>query len=294
MKKIFGLSLATLATLAMATSAHAGQWGGSIRGDVGPTGSQVTFESPFNSSDRSDWEWDFTGRLVMYTSCSPCATYIAASYQGANNTVHSRGDINFADRISVKNDFSKAKLGMGVNLFKNHCLAVTMEFGANYLDTKLEVEKTLATTQFGPELGESRSKTHGAGLYSSIKGEYRFCSPCFGNNWSIYGKAELADIIGHQSYDYFPFGEGLEVSFADRYNNIVEVDLEAALVYSPCCKVWDCMTMNIALGVRTDSFVNLYRHLDDVELNPLPPLFSNSSLLSLARPTLFLEVGVKL
>lgn len=298
MKKIFDLSLGTLATLAIATmasSAFAGQWAGSIRGDTGPTGSQVIFEDASNASNRSDWEWDFTGRLMMYTSCSPCSTYVAASWQGANHTVNSVSDLTFGNRVSVRNDFSKTKLGMGVNVFKNHCLALTMEFGANYLDAKLHVDKDYVQPVSGPrpvdaENGESRAKTSGLGLYSSVKGEYRFASVCFSNAWSIYGKAELADIIGHQRYDYTP-ANGSDMSYANRYNNIVEVDLEAALVYAPAFKCWDNMNMSVAFGVRTDSFVNLFRHVDDSSLEPTA---SNAALLSLARPSLFLEVGIKL
>lgn len=292
MKKILNLSLATLATLAlatMATAASAGQWGGSIRGDVGPTGSQVIFDDCSRASDRDD-AWDFTGRLVLYTSCAPCSTYVAGSWQGSSHTVHSRGEEIFANQIAVKNDFSKAKLGMGFNLFKNHCLAFTMEFGANYLDAKLHVSKDIVEAA----IGDSHAKTHGAGLYTSIKGEYKFPSGCLGSNWGIYGKAEVADIIGKQSYTYGPFSDVLETSHAERYNNIVEIDLEAALVYAPCCKFWCDSTLNLALGVRTDSFVNLFRHVDGVNLVPLCVNGGNDSLLSLARPTVFLEVGLKM
>lgn len=69
-----------------------------------------------------------------------------------------------------------------------------------------------------------------------------------------------------------------------RYSNIVEVDLEAAFVYSPCIKCWDNMQMNFAVGVRTDSFVNLFSHTSASR---------QLSLLSLTRPTLFIEVGIK-
>lgn len=291
MKKILNLSLATLATLAiasMATSASAnccGRWAASVRGDVGPTGSQVILDNCRTATDRDDSVWDFTGRLVLYANTSPCSAYIAGSWQGSNHTVRSRGEDDFDNRAEVRNDFSKAKVGMGFTLFKNHCLAFGMEFGGSFLSTKLEVEKDLFDSALTPR---GRARTNGAGLYTNIKGEYKFNSSCM-RNWSIYGKAEVADIIGHQRYNYCNGTD--EECYARRYNNIVEIDLEAALVYSPCCKLWCDSTMNVAFGVRTDSFVDLYRYVDHVDLNPD---CDRTKLLSLARPTLFLEVGLKM
>src|SRR5262249_55335867 len=69
-----------------------------------------------------------------------------------------------------------------------------------------------------------------------------------------------------------------------RYSNVVEVDLEAALTYAPCFKCWDNLNLMFALGVRTDSFVNLFSEPVD--------LFKQSYL-SLTRPTVFIEVGIK-
>lgn len=256
--------------------------------------------------------------------------------------------------ISVHNEFSKAKLGIGFDLIKTSCFGFTMEVGANYLNAKLTTDKrydlivpptapsaTLAltgipvaitiTAQTGnvivaPTFSENldiaplansvpsatvplpydfvflideRDETEGLGLYASIKGEYKFGLGCFGNCFSIYGKAELSDIIGRQRYSYdFSYSDHYAVSpsYPDRrysyheepehqYNNIVEVDLEAALVYSPCFKCWDELDMSFAIGVRTDSFVNLFSHVT---------YENNQSIWNLTRPSVFFEVGIKM
>lgn len=293
MKKIVSLSLAALALAALAAPVYAQKYEASIRGDVGAIGSQVIFDSPLVDSDRNEWNWDFTARLAMYTSCRPCSTYVALSWQGATNTNHSRGDITFANRLSVKNEFSKTKLGMGLDVFKNNCLKFTMEVGGNYLVAKLDTDRNLTYNNNTQVTGSSHSKTEGAGLYSSIKGSYKLPSSCFlGNAFSVYGKAEVADIIGRQSYHYDRLNDP-EIALNSRYNNIVEVDIEAAVVYSPCFKCWDNMNMSVAFGVRTDSFVNLFRHVDAVD--PNPNVASNHvSLLSLTKPSLFLELSMKM
>lgn len=291
MKKIVTLSLAALALAALAAPVYAAKYEASVRGDVGSTGSQVVFDRFDRDSGRDEWNWDFTARLAMYTSCRPCTTYIAASWQGSTHTTHSRGCDVWANQICVRNEFSKTKLGMGLDLFKNHCLAFTMEVGGNYLLAKLDTDRTV-TISNSPVTAESHSKTHGAGLYSSIKGAYKLPSSCFlGSAFSVYGKAEIADIIGRQSF-FCGDEESTDCCTSHRYNNIVEVDLEAAVVYSPCFKCWDNMNMSIALGVRTDSFVNLFRHVDVVV--PAYTENTNVALLSLARPTLFLEVSMKM
>lgn len=291
MKKIISLSLAALTLAVLTAPVYAARYEASIRGDVGATGSQVVFDSLNVDSNRSEWNWDFTARLAMYTSCRPCTTYVAASWQGSNFTHHDRGDLVFANRIDVKNEFSKAKLGMGLDLFKNHCLAFTMEVGANYLVARLDTDRDIPSIE-GTPITSTSAKTRGAGLYSSFKGSYKLPSHCFlGNSFSVYGKAEIADIIGRQTFDYSFPNQTTVSSLSTRYNNIVEVDLEAAIVYSPCFKCWDNMNMSLAFGVRTDSFVNLFRHVDAV----LPdPAVNSASLLSLARPTLFLELSMKM
>lgn len=293
MKKIVSLSLAALTLAVLAAPVYAARYEASIRGDVGATGSQVVFDRFDRDSERNDWNWDFTARLAMYTSCRPCTTYVALSWQGSTHTTHSRGCDVWANKICVRNEFSKTKLGMGLDLFKNHCLAFTMEVGGNYLLAKLDTDRDIAANTSAP-IVNTYAKTHGAGLYSSFKGAYKLPSSCFlGNAFSVYGKAEIADIIGRQSFHYaIPEESQVEDCCAgSRYNNIVEVDLEAAVVYSPCFKCWDNMNMSIALGVRTDSFVNVFRHVDAVLPNPAS---SSSSFLSLARPTLFLELAMKM
>lgn len=289
MKKIVSLSLAALTLAALAAPSYAGRFEASVRGDVGAIGNQVIFDSPLVDSNRSEWDWDFTARLAMYTSCRPCTTYVALSWQGATNTNHSRSETIFGNRISVKNEFSKTKLGMGLDLFKNHCLKFTMEVGGNYVVAKLDTDREILNTT----VGGSHSKTEGAGLYSSIKGSYKLPSSCLGNSFSVYGKAEIADIIGRQSYSYEPFTDIAEITLSSRYNNIVEVDIEAAIVYSPCFKCWDNMNMSVALGVRTDSFVNMFRHVDAIDPNPITP-GNHVSLLSLTKPSLFLELSMKM
>lgn len=374
MKKVLSFTLVSLALAALCAPAYAGKFGGSIRGDVGTTGSQVPFfgittntgvapnvlqDTVTFYSDRDDAQWDFTGRLFFYTNCSPCCgTYIAGSWQGSNHTVDScatnlesatslsiipvlRGSVFDVEyviptvgspvlaTVHVKNEFSKAKLGFGFDLIKTSCFAFTMEVGGNYLDTKLDTDKLYAITRTvaqgqgtlvvpGATLlsaplaslpydflihVDEREKTEGAGIYAMFKGEYKFPASCLGNCFSIYGKAEVADIIGRQSYDYdyffenaFVLDDTIAVALVPpttfcfeqhperRYNNIVEVDLEAALVYSPCFKCWDNLNMSFALGIRTDSFVNLFAHRT-VE--------GHQSILSLARPTAFLEIGIK-
>lgn len=371
MKKVLSFTLVSLALAALCAPAHAGQFGGSVRGDVGALGSQVPYLAVRTNtgvapnvvsdlvtyySDRKDAEWDFTGRVFFYTSCAPCGSYIAGSWQGSNHTVSSsqamtesatvrssipiRGTSNsdssvispaigspVVAAIDVRNEFSKAKLGMGFDLIKTSCFAFTMEVGANYLNAELESTRLNTITQtvdqdpgslvVSPNTLYSagaqalpydyvvkvntNDKTEGAGLYAMFKGEYKFPSSCLGNCFSIYGKAEIADIIGRQTYSYT---ESYTNSFSNvnvalatpvsylytenpdrQYNNIVEVDIEAAFVYSPCFRCWDNLNMNFALGVRTDSFVNLFAH---------PVENSTQSVLSLTRPSVFLEVGIKI
>lgn len=389
MKKVLSFTLASLALAALCAPAYAGHFGGSIRGDVGPTGSQVPYYGISNNigvlpvvnqdiitfySDRKDAQWDFTGRLFFYTSCAPCPTYIAGSWQGSNHTVNSsvphveslasqsvipvRAAFPVVEQllefvlpfpgtvgtiipglpgspvvaaVSVKNEFSKAKLGFGMDFIKTCCFSFTMEVGASYLDAKLNTDKAYGITQTvaqGPASlpvvpgvtlpiplladlpleyvvsVEEREKTEGVGMYAMFKGEYKFPASCLGNCFSIYGKAEVGDIIGRQNYSYnYHSGAGLDLNLLDlvtvalfpvefsyqehpeqRYSNIVEVDLEAALVYSPCFKCWDNLNMSFALGVRTDSFVNLFAH---------PQGTAGQSIMSLTRPTVFLEIGVK-
>ncbi len=250
--------------------------------------------------------------------------------------------------VAVENEFSKAKLGVGFDLYKKGCLKVSMEIGGNYLNAKLITDKlydlsvpptpasftTTGTsvspviTQTGnrivaptfsanlgiPALGNSnasgvtpadahffffareKDETEGLGLYASIKGEYAFPSTCFGS-FGVYGKAEVSDIIGRQTYHYDMHyndvygtapNAGRRFDFQEdpqrRYNNIVEVDLEAAVVYSPTFKCWDDLDMSIAFGIRTDSFVNLFAH---------PTYENNQSILNLTRPSLFIEIGLK-
>lgn len=383
MKKVLSFTLASLALAALCAPAYAGQFGGSIRGDVGPTGSQVPYYGLATNvgvapivnqelvtfySDRKDAQWDFTGRLFFYTSCAPCSTYIAGSWQGSNHTVTSsvphvesltarsvipvRATFPIAGStddfirpypgvgggtplpgspvvaaVSVKNEFSKAKLGFGLDLIKTSCFAFTMEIGGSYLDAKLNTDKSYGITQTvasgAPSIPgvtltaqttlpfeylvsvEEREKTEGVGMYAMFKGEYKFPASCLGNCFSIYGKAEVGDIIGRQQYTYnyrsgvasdlevldlvtaaaFPVPFSYQEYPEKRYSNIVEVDLEAALVYSPCFKCWDNLNMSFALGVRTDSFVNLFAHPMGVE--------GAQSIMSLTRPTVFLEIGVK-
>lgn len=382
MKKVLSFTLVSLALAALASPAHA-QFGGSVRGDVGMLGNQVPFfnittgvlptvlaplGSPVESttvySDRNEWDWDFTGRLFVYTSCAPCPTYIAGSWQGSNHRVTSNDDavqalglniglpLNILGIITtdlglsvgttvtadveVQNKFSKAKLGMGFDLMKSCCFSFTMEVGATYLDAQLNTDSVYGltlpvTVGVVPEINllplgsipeirivagplgllgavlpdfilnqDTHQKTEGLGMYASFKAEYKFPASCWGNCFGIYGKAEIADIIGRQSYrnevfytqNFGLLGVVLDVpldvalidGFENRYNNIVEVDLEAALVYSPCFKCWDNLNMNFALGVRTDSFVNLFA---------APLADGHQSYLSLTRPTVFLEVGIK-
>jgi len=389
MKKVLSYTLASLALAALCAPAFAGQFGGSIRGDVGPTGSQVPYygstalvngpslitqDTVTFYSDRKEGVWDFTGRLFFYTSCAPCPTYIAGSWQGSKHTVNSStsqiesptllsvipvlgpldvlgllvpfagsvGELTLpgspvAAAVSVKNEFSKAKLGFGMDLIKTCCFSFTMEVGASYLDAKLDTEKVYGITQTVaqgpgavPLIGVPQltgvvssvitlidpllaalpldytfnvneyQKTEGLGMYAMFKGEYKFPASCFGNCFSVYGKAEVADIIGRQNYTYdFNFlqtigvgGVVLEVPTLvsyqqhpdNRYNNIVEVDLEAALVYSPCFKCWDDLHMSFALGLITDKFLNVFSH---------PVGVNGQSIMSLTRPTVFLEVGIK-
>lgn len=370
MKKVLSFTLASLALAALCAPAHAGKFGGSVRGDVGATGSQVPFfgittntgvspnvfqDTVTFFSDRKDGVWDFTGRLFFYTSCSPCATYIAGSWQGSNHTVDSSEgnlesatsrsvipvmldtrDVDFISvpvgspvcaEVSVKNEFSKAKLGFGFDLIKTNCFAFTMEVGGNYLQAKLDTRKEYEITRTvaqgvgslevpggiigSPVVGslpfefeihvDECEKTEGMGMYAMFKGEYKFPASCLGNCFSVYGKAEVADIIGRQTYSYdYHFANEFDpethlalstptcFSYQQhperRYNNIVEVDLEAALVYSPCFKCWDNLNMSFALGVRTDSFVNLFAH---------PTAEADQSIMSLTRPTVFLEIGIK-
>lgn len=372
MKKVLSFTLVSLALAALASPAQA-QFGGSVRGDVGMLGNQVPYLTvttgiaPVSDSvsytylsDRKEGDWDFTGRLFVYTSCAPCATYIAGSWQGSNHTVNSSEVVTptvdllallpiriglvdalidipvgnpVAADIQVRNKFSKAKLGMGFELIKTCCFSFTMEVGGNYLNAELNTDRatgiTLVELPVTPlalplpsiTLGlgnllnldlpglaallpfdylineETTQKTEGVGLYASFKAEYKFPASCFGNCFSIYGKAEVADIIGRQSYnsrvhyDDIIAVEPLDIleynyynELENRYNNIVEVDLEAALVYAPCFRCFDNLNLNFALGVRTDSFVNLFS---------TPTSLTSQSFLSLTRPTVFLEVGIK-
>lgn len=261
---------------------------------------------------------------------------------------------NVLPSVVVRNEFSKAKLGLGFELIKRPCFGMTIEVGANYLNAKLSSEKQydlivsptppsaifvinvagtqiLSTTQtgnvivaptFSPDLElaplanslpsatvplpfnfihriNEKDETEGFGLYAMIKGEYKFSQGCFGNCFSVYGKAEVSDIIGRQRYDYdyfysdtyavSPSHPGRVYSYQEvpyrQYNNIVEVDLEAALVYSPCFDVWDDLNMSVAFGIRTDSFVNLFSHLT---------YDNNQSIWNLSRPSLFLELSLKM
>lgn len=372
MKKVLSFTLVSLALAALASPAHA-YFGGSVRGDMGMLTSQVPYltsttgvfptqesagtpvEKMTLYSDREESDWDFTGRLFVYTSCAPCSSYIAGSWQGSNHRVNTNGTAveavgltlsipvntlgtqgNTADfdigttvdsNIEVQNKFSKAKLGMGFDLVKTPCFGFSMEIGASYLNAELNTDHNYivrvpavpgqaptATLPVLPRVGlgasstagdfpflqETHQKTEGLGMYASFKAEYKFPSSCWGNCFGIYGKAEVADIIGRQRYNNAvsytqsftaqgtPIDPPLQYDvingFENRYNNIVEVDLEAALVYSPCFKCWDNMNVNFALGVRTDSFVNLFA---------APLADGRQSYMSLTRPTLFLEVGIK-
>lgn len=256
--------------------------------------------------------------------------------------------------VSVHNEFSKAKLGVGFDLIKTSCFGFTMEVGANYLHAKLSTEKqynivsapvatsdlftltgvfplqvvgtvlannVIVAPTFSENLGiaplansapsateplpydfiqmiNEQDQTEGLGLYAMIKGEYKFSLGCFGNAFSIYGKAEVSDIIARQTYDYDYFYRDhfAAAPFADRlysyienpdrqYNNVVEVDLEAALVYAPSFKCWDELDISFAVGVRTDSFVNLFSHIT---------YENNQSIWNLSRPSVFFELGIKM
>jgi hypothetical protein len=432
MKKILGLTLASLALAALSTSSYAGysgRFGGSVRGDVGKLDSQVPYfgvdnivDSTAYTSDvitfysnRNKWTWDFTGRIFAYLNCSPCdlcPIYVAASWQGSNHTIDSNicpftasadevaiipirahGKAGFLQafgtvqvttnvlsgtgtegdpfiltpsvttitaydaveaRVSVHNEFSKAKLGLGLDMIKTSCFGLTLEIGANYLDAKLRTDKRYDLTAsptpasstiellsplaplstitiqtgniivaptFSDNLGlaplansdpsattpppydfvfliNEQDHTQGFGLYASLKGEYKFRMGCLGDCWSVYGKAEVADIIGRQNYHYdFCYMDhfaaapdadriyNLEEHPDHQYNNIVEVDLEAALVYSPRFKCWNELAVSLALGVRTDSFLNMFSHLT---------YENNQSMWNLTRPSLFVELGIKI
>jgi len=249
-------------------------------------------------------------------------------------------------QVTVENEFSKAKLGVGFELYKRSCLKVTMEVGANYLNAKLKTEKiydlnvapTVASTAIingiltqtgnvivAPTFSSSltslaplanstpsattpanadfffyideKDQTEGLGLYAMLKGEYNFPNTCLGQ-FGVYGKAEVADIIGRQTYFYdYHYNDNFSAapntnraySFAEdpdrQYNNIVEVDIEAGLTYSPTIKCWEDLDMTFAVGVRTDSFVNLFSHIT---------YENNQSILNLTRPSLFIEFGLKL
>jgi hypothetical protein len=257
-----------------------------------------------------------------------------------------------AAQVSVANQFSKAKLGLGFEFIKNSCFGFTLEVGANYLDAKLTTDKqydltvsptppssvttlvspvlvgsvtqtgnVIVAPTFSPNLGlkplanstpsattpspfdfifliHEKDETVGLGLYASLKGEYKFNVGCCSDRFSVYGKAEVADIIGRQRYTYdFLYTDhfaaapnadkiyNLEENPDHQYNNIVEVDLEAAVVYSPRIQCWEELDMSFAVGVRTDSFLNMFSHLT---------YKNNQSMWNLTRTSVFVEFGLKI